>query len=133
MVAEAAGLAAAIDYLENLGMDNIREHEMQLTASALQKLSERFGEEITIFGPTNTEDRGGVISFALEGVHPHDISQVLNEDNVCIRAGHHCAKPLMDVLGVPATSRASMYIYNDESDIDELLEGLSRTKSIFGT
>tara|TARA_B100000902_G_scaffold279410_1_gene265278 strand:+ start:1039 stop:2271 length:1233 start_codon:yes stop_codon:yes gene_type:complete len=133
MVAEAAGLAAAIDYLENLGMDNIREHEMQLTASALQKLSERFGEEITIFGPTSTEDRGGVISFTLEGVHPHDISQVLNEDNVCIRAGHHCAKPLMDVLGVPATSRASMYIYNDESDIDELLEGLSRTKSIFGT
>jgi len=132
MVAEAAGLAAAIDYLNGIGMEDIREHEIQLTTYALRKLPEHLGEMITIYGPTEASDRGGVISFSLGGIHPHDISQVLNEDNICIRAGHHCAKPLMDVLGVPATSRASIYIYNEESDIDALIEGLSKSMSIFG-
>ena len=132
MVAEAAGLATAIDYLTGIGMENVREHEIRLTTYALRELSEQFSEDITIHGPTEASDRGGVISFTLGGIHPHDISQVLNEDNICIRAGHHCAKPLMDVLGVAATSRASMYIYNEESDIDALIEGLYKSKNFFG-
>ena len=133
MVAEAAGLAAAIDYLNNIGMDNVGDHETHLTEYALRALSDEFKDGITIYGPLESADRGSVISFALNGIHPHDISQVLNEDNICIRAGHHCAKPLMDVLGVAATSRASMYIYNEEADIDALIEGLAKSQSIFGT
>tara|TARA_B100000686_G_C16674039_1_gene908102 strand:+ start:81 stop:1313 length:1233 start_codon:yes stop_codon:yes gene_type:complete len=133
MVAEAAGLAAAIDYLNNIGMENISEHETHLTEYALRALSDEFKDAITIYGPLDSTDRGGVISFTLNEIHPHDISQVLNEDNICIRAGHHCAKPLMDVLGVAATSRASMYIYNEEADIDALIDGLAKSQSIFGT
>ena len=131
MVAEAAGLGAAIDYLSDIGMDEIRNHEIDLTDYALQCLVSEFGETMSIFGPKNSLERGGVISFTFDGAHPHDISQVLDEDNICIRAGHHCAKPLMQVLNVGATSRVSMYLYNDRSDIDALVSGLHKVRDLF--
>ena len=131
MVAEAAGLGAAIDYLNRIGMENVRAHEISLTEYALKRLDDDFGDAITIYGPSNAASRGGVLSFSFNGLHPHDISQVLDEDNICIRAGHHCAKPLMRVLGIGATSRASVYLYNDESDIDALVEGLRKVRDVF--
>ena len=131
MVGEAVGLGAAIDYLTELGMDAVREHEVALTAYAMRALTERYGDDITIHGPTEPAARGGVLSIAYKDVHPHDISQVLDQSNVCVRAGHHCAKPLMQVLGVGATSRASLYIYNTESDIDALVDGLAAAGDLF--
>ena len=130
-IAEAIGLGAAVDYLTTLGMDNVRAHEVSLTAYALRTLTEAFGPDITIHGPSEPAERGGVISFALDMVHPHDVSQVLDGHGVCVRAGHHCAKPLMQVLGVPATSRASVYVYNDEADVDVLVEGVAEARSMF--
>ena len=130
-IAEAVGLAAAIDYLEGVGMEAVREHEVSLTAYALRALTERHGDKLNIFGPSEPAARGGVISFAYEGVHPHDVSQVLDEAGVCVRAGHHCAKPLMRVLGVPATTRASFYVYNDEADADALIDALARAEQFF--
>ena len=130
-VAEAIGLGAAVDYLEALGMDAVREHEVSLTAYALRTLTERHGEDITIHGPSEPAARGGVISFAYKGIHPHDISQVLDEHGVCVRAGHHCAKPLMRRLGVGATARASLYVYNDEADVDALAEALTHASDLF--
>jgi len=131
-IIEAAGLTAAIEFLEDLGMDNIRQHEMQLTRYALDTLQRRFGDEITVYGPDNVEVRGGVFSFAFRDLHPHDVSQVLDESNVCVRAGHHCAKPLMKTLKINATTRASIYLYNDEADIDALADGLDGASDIFG-
>ncbi|MFT6291958.1 MAG: cysteine desulfurase/selenocysteine lyase [Ilumatobacter sp.] len=131
-IVEAVGLAAAVEFLEGIGMANIRHHEMQLTRYALDTLNGRFGDEITIFGPDNVEVRGGVFSFTFRDLHPHDVSQVLDEKNVCVRAGHHCAKPLMKTLGVNATTRASVYLYNDEADIDSLADGLDSASDIFG-
>ncbi|MEG3586934.1 MAG: cysteine desulfurase [Actinomycetota bacterium] len=131
MVAEAAGLGAAIDYLNEIGMDQVRSHEISLMEYALAKLKYDFGDSIRIYGPKDAAKRGGVLSFSFEGAHPHDIAQILDEDNICIRAGHHCAKPLMQVLGVGATSRASAYLYNDESEIDALVEGLRKVRNIF--
>jgi cysteine desulfurase / selenocysteine lyase len=119
-IAEAVGLGAAIDYLSAFGMAAVREHEVSLTAYALRHLTERFGDDIRIFGPSEPAMRGGVISFAYRDLHPHDIAHVLGAEGVCVRAGHHCAKPLMRRLGVPATSRASLYVYNDERDVDAL-------------
>jgi len=130
-IAEAVGLGAAIDYLENVGLDAVREHEVSLTAYALRALTERHGDKLTIFGPSEPAARGGVISFSYEGVHPHDVSQVLDEAGVCVRAGHHCAKPLMRRLGVGATARASLYIYNDEADVDVLNEALDEADRLF--
>ncbi|HEX9259157.1 MAG TPA: SufS family cysteine desulfurase [Acidimicrobiales bacterium] len=130
-IAEAIGLGAAIDYLTDLGMGNVRAHEISLTGYALQTLRERFGDDIRIHGPSNTELRGGALSFAFRDVHPHDISQVLDQTNVCVRAGHHCAKPLMRVLGVNATARASLYVYNDEHDVDALADALAATSDFF--
>ena len=130
-IVEATGLAAAIDYLEALGMDAVRLHEKQLTAYALNALDERFGDRLTIYGPRDVETRGGTLSFLLDGIHAHDVSQVLDEDGVCVRAGHHCAKPLMRVLGVPATTRASFYVYNDEADVDTLVDALVTTEKFF--
>jgi cysteine desulfurase/selenocysteine lyase len=130
-IVEVVGLGAAIDYLQELGMANVRAHEMTVTKYALQALDDKLGEHLTIFGPRNIEVRGGTISFALEGVHPHDVSQVLDQTNVCIRAGHHCAKPLMRVLGVGATARASFYVYNDEADADALADGLAAATDFF--
>ena len=135
MVAEAVGLGAAIDYLDNLGMDNVRAHEIELTDYALRTLNERYGDKIVIHGPQVASERGGVLSFVYGEpdmrVHPHDIAQVLDQAGVCVRAGHHCAKPLLQTMNVPATSRASVYIYNDESDIDALVEALEASSDIF--
>ena len=135
MVAEAVGLGAAIDYLDNLGMDNVRAHEIELTDYALRTLNERYGDKIVIHGPQVASERGGVLSFVYGEpemrVHPHDIAQVLDQAGVCVRAGHHCAKPLLQTMNVPATSRASVYVYNDESDIDALAEALEASSDIF--
>ena len=126
-IIEAIGLAAAIDYVETLGMAAITAHEVALVRTLRDEL--RRLNSVTLFGP---DDGLGVVSFALDGVHPHDLGTILDEENVAIRAGHHCAQPLMAHLGVPATARASFGIYNDESDIAALLRGIERTKRIFG-
>ncbi|MGB0112609.1 MAG: SufS family cysteine desulfurase [Ilumatobacteraceae bacterium] len=131
-IVEAVGLHAAVDFLESLGMDTIREHEKTLTRYALDTLRDRFGEEIRIHGPDDVEVRGGVLSFTFRDLHPHDVSQVLDERNVCVRAGHHCAKPLMQVLGVQSTTRASLYLYNTPSDVDALADALATATDIFG-
>jgi cysteine desulfurase / selenocysteine lyase len=130
-ITEVIGLGAAIDYLEDLGMAAVREHEVALTTYALHTLRQRFGDELVVQGPTDPEARGGVLSFSYRDVHPHDLSQVLDERGVCVRAGHHCAKPLMRRLGVGATARASLYVYNDESDIDALADALSAAGDFF--
>ncbi len=130
-IAEAIGLHAALDMLDELGLDAIRAHEVALTGYALDTLRDRLGDDITIYGPTDLAQRAGVISFALRDVHPHDVSQVLDEHGVCVRAGHHCAKPLMRRLRVPATARASVYVYNDTDDIDALAEALVATRAFF--
>ena len=123
-IAEIIGLHAAVEYLEAIGMEAIRDHERDLTAYALRTLSERLGEDLVIHGPTKAEGRGGTLSLAYRDIHPHDLSQVLDQHGVCVRAGHHCAKPLMAVLGVNATARASLYLYNDEADVDALADAL---------
>ncbi len=130
-IAEIIGLGAAVEYLNGLGMDRVREHEMGLTSYALRTLNERYGDDLVIHGPDEPAARGGVLSMAYRDVHPHDIAQVLDQDGVCIRAGHHCAKPLMRQLEVAATARASLYVYNDESDIDTLADALAVAGDLF--
>ncbi len=130
-IAETVGLGAAIDYLDALGMDAVRRHEIDLTAYALRSLTERFGDKLTIHGPAEPGERGGVMSFAFGDLHPHDLSQVLDQHGVCVRPGHHCAKPLMRVLGVGATARASWYVYNDQDDIDALGDALEAAGDFF--
>jgi cysteine desulfurase/selenocysteine lyase len=130
-IAEAVGLGAAIDYLRGLDMEAVRAHEIELTAYALRSLKERFGDDIRLYGPSEPAARGGVVSFSFKDLHPHDVSQVLDEWGVCVRAGHHCAKPLMRRLGVGATARASFYVYNDESDVDALADALDKTSELF--
>jgi cysteine desulfurase/selenocysteine lyase len=131
-ITEAIGLGAAVEYLESIGMAEVRRHEMHMAEYAQRTLVERYGDEIQIHGPTNVEVRGATFSFAFRGIHPHDISQVLDQTNVCVRAGHHCAKPLMRLLGATATARASFYLYNDESDADALADALDGASDIFG-
>jgi cysteine desulfurase/selenocysteine lyase len=131
-IIEAVGLGAAIDFLTGLGMADIRRHEMEVSAYALRTLTERFGDDITIHGPTDVEHRGATFSFAFRDIHPHDLSQVLDQRNVCVRAGHHCAKPLMRLLGCAATARASFYLYNDEAEVDVLADALDSATDIFG-
>jgi len=131
-IIEAIGMGAAVDYLTNLGMANVRRHEMELGSYAIDTLTERYGDDITIHGPRNIEQRGATLSFAFRDIHPHDVSQVLDQRNVCVRAGHHCAKPLMRLLSCTATARASFYIYNDESDADALADALEGASDIFG-
>jgi cysteine desulfurase/selenocysteine lyase len=126
-IIEVIGLAAAIDYVSAIGLHAIHAHETALVAEARAQLRQIAG--LTLFGP---EDSAGIVSFALEGVHPHDLGTILDEEGVAIRAGHHCAQPLMDHLGVPATARASFGLYNDLEDVAALLRGLERTKRIFG-
>ena len=130
-IIEAVGLHAAIDYLDAIGMDAVRAHEVSLTAYALRSLTERLGERLTIHGPSEPAQRGGVLSLAVDDVHPHDLAQVMDEHNVCVRPGHHCAKPLMKVLGVGATARASFYLYNDTDDVDALAEALVAAADFF--
>jgi cysteine desulfurase / selenocysteine lyase len=130
-IIEVVGLGEAVDFLTELGMHNIRQHEMDIAAYALRTLDERFGDDITIHGPSNVELRGATFSFAFRGIHPHDLSQVLDQRNVCVRAGHHCAKPLMRLFGVNATARASFYLYNDVHDVDVLADTLDTASDIF--
>ena len=127
-IAQAVGLGAAVDYLEDLGVENVREHERRLGEYAYGRLSELGGA--TIYGPE--EDRTGLISFTLSDLHPHDLSQLLNEEGIAIRSGHHCAQPLMRRLGVTATARASFYLYNTKEEVDSLVEGLERAREFFG-
>jgi cysteine desulfurase/selenocysteine lyase len=129
-IIEAVGLHAAIDYLDSIGMDRVFKHDQELTAIALERLGDVPG--LTIQGPMDLENRGGVISMTMEGVHAHDLATILDEQNVAVRAGHHCAKPLMRRMGVTATSRASFYVYNEESDIDALIAGLRTAGDLFG-
>jgi len=131
-IAEAIGLARAIEYLEALGKDQVRAHEQALTATAMAMLEERFGSSLAIYGPPAGADRGGVLSLALEGIHAHDTAQILDSVGVCVRPGHHCAKPLMRHLGVSATARASFGIYNDVDDVEVLVEGLAEAAKLFG-
>jgi cysteine desulfurase/selenocysteine lyase len=128
-VGDAIGLGTAVEYLQALGMDRIREHERALTAESLQRLREV--PDLRLFGPDNADERGGVISFTLADVHPHDVAAILNEDNIAVRAGHHCCQPLMDRLAVVATTRASFYVYNDVEDVERLVAGLRRARAIF--
>jgi cysteine desulfurase/selenocysteine lyase len=130
-IAEAVGMGAAVDYLEAIGMDTVRAHERDLTRYTLDALADRFGDRLRIFGPEGADDRGGVISFLFEDIHAHDVSQVADEEGICVRAGHHCAKPLMRVLGVPATTRASFGVYNDRADADALVAALARVEDFF--
>jgi cysteine desulfurase / selenocysteine lyase len=131
-IAEAVGLGAAVDYLSGLGMDAVREHEVGLTGYALRSLTERFGGDLLIHGPSEPAERGGVLSFTYRDLHPHDMTQVFDQHGVCVRAGHHCAKPLMRELGVAATARASLYVYNDESDVDALGDAIDAASDFFG-
>lgn len=130
-IAEIIGLGAAVEWLNGIGMDNIRAHEIALTDYTISTLHERFGDRIRIHGPKSALERGGVFSFDFDALHPHDISQVLDQHAVCVRAGHHCAKPLMKLLGIGATARASIYVYNDSTDIDALADALDATGAFF--
>jgi cysteine desulfurase/selenocysteine lyase len=128
-VADAVGLAAATDYLDGIGMDDVLAHERALVRLATERLGEIEG--LRVYGPPPAE-RSGVVSFTVSDIHPHDLATILDQDGVCIRAGHHCAQPLMRRLGVSATARASFYVYSDESDVDALVRALERAKTLFG-
>jgi cysteine desulfurase/selenocysteine lyase len=129
-IAEAVGLAAAVDYLAALGMERVREHERALTAHMLEGLATVPG--LRVVGPTDAALRGGLASFTIEGIHPHDVAELCDREGVCIRAGHHCAQPLMRCLGVGATARASVGVYNDRADIDALVHALQGARDVFG-
>jgi len=129
-IAEAIGFGAAIEYLEAVGMDVIEAHERELTAYALERLSEV--PDLTIYGPKDVTLRGGAISFELGDIHPHDIATILDQDGIAVRAGHHCAKPLMQYLEIPATARASFYLYNVFEDVDALVVSLHKARELFG-
>ena len=128
-MAQAVGLAAAVNYLDSLGMANVALHEKELTSYALKKFSDLDG--VNVIGPKNNIDRGAVISFEIAGIHPHDVGQVLDQYGIAVRTGHHCAWPLMKKLGLVGTTRASFYVYNDESDVDALISGISEAKKYF--
>jgi cysteine desulfurase/selenocysteine lyase len=129
-VAEAVGLAAAVDYLSALGMERVRAHERELTAYLLRRLGEVPG--LRVVGPPSAERRGGLASFTIDGMHPHDVAELADRGGVCIRAGHHCAQPLMRCLGVGATARASVSVYNDQADVDALIDALLAGREVFG-
>ena len=128
-IADVIGLGTAIDYLTKLGMENVREHEIELTTYAIEKLSQVKG--LTIYGTTDISKRGGVISFNFSDVHPHDVAQIIDEEGIAIRSGHHCAQVLMERLNVAATSRASFYIYNTKEEVDSLITALTKVARIF--
>jgi cysteine desulfurase/selenocysteine lyase len=134
MVAEAIGFGAAIDYLSEIGMDGVREHEIQLARYGLKALADAPG--VRLYGPTDPEKRGATFSFNIydgeELVHPHDVATILDGDGVAVRAGHHCAKPLMKRFEVPATNRASCYVYSTEAEIDALVESIEKARVFFG-
>lgn len=128
-IAEAIALGEAVDFLNRVGMASIRRHEVELLGYALERLAEVTG--LTLYGPHSTEQRGAVFSFTLEGVHPHDVAAVLDSEGVAVRAGHHCTQPLHRLLDVPATTRASLYIYNTAEEIDRLVASLEKAKRLF--
>jgi cysteine desulfurase/selenocysteine lyase len=128
-VAEAIGLGVAVDWLSGIGMESVRSHEGVITAYALERLEAVDGVEV--HGPADAERRGALISFEFAGLHPHDVSEVLGREGVCIRAGHHCAQPLMRRLGVTATSRASFAVHTTTEDVDRLIDGLESVRSVF--
>jgi cysteine desulfurase/selenocysteine lyase len=129
-IAEAVGVGAAAEYLMDVGMEAVRAHEVEMAQHMLEALSEVPG--ITIYGPRDPSARGAAVSFSLPDLHPHDIAQLIDREGVCIRAGHHCAKPLMRVLGVGATARASAYLYNSPDEIDVLVRALGSARAAFG-
>ncbi len=129
-IAEAVGLGAAVDYLSQLGMERVRAHERALTAYMLERLAEVPG--LRVVGPPTAERRGGLASFTVEGMHPHDVAELVDRGGVCIRAGHHCAQPLMRCLGVGATARASVGVYNERADVDALIDALIAGRGVFG-
>ena len=128
-IAEGVGFGAAVDYLSGLGMDRIAAYEHELTAYALEAFSELSG--VRVLGP-EAQHKGGVISFVTDGVHPHDVSQLLDRDGIAVRAGHHCAMPLHHCYNLPATSRASFYIYNTVEEVDKLVESIKSVQKMFG-
>lgn len=129
-IVEAIGLGAAVDYLTDLGMDAVRKHDTELTVYALEQLATV--PHVTVYGPTDLNIRGGTISFTLGDIHPHDLSTILDENGVAVRAGHHCARPLMDHLGIPATARASFSVYSSSDEVDRLVAGLELAAKLFG-
>jgi cysteine desulfurase/selenocysteine lyase len=128
-IAEAVGFGAAVDYLISVGMDNISAHEHEITEYALERLVEIPG--VKLFGP-DAGHKGGVAAFTLDGVHPHDVAQILDKDGIAVRAGHHCAQPLHEKFGIPATSRASFYLYNTKEEVDLFVHGIYKVKELFG-
>lgn len=128
-VEAAVGLSKAIDYLNEIGMENIEKHEKELVSYALDKMNKL--DYVKVYGPKEVEKRGGVISFEIEGVHPHDVASIFDTFGICIRAGNHCAQPLMRYMGISATSRASIYLYNDKEDVDRLVEAIEKTYEMF--
>ena len=126
-IAEGIGLGVAVDYLSKLGMDKILKNDKKITIYATERMKEI--KDLTIYGPRN---RGAIISFNVKGVHPHDISQILDSEGVAIRAGHHCCMPLMKTLGVNATARASFYLYNTKKEVDVMIDAIGKVKKIFG-
>jgi cysteine desulfurase / selenocysteine lyase len=126
---EAIGLGAAVEYLDAIGMERVRAHERDLTAYALERLPEVEG--IHLYGPADLDRRGGVVAFAIDGMHPHDIAELCDREAVCVRAGHHCAQPLMRCLGVGATARASFHVYNSRDEVDRLVEALTKAREVF--
>ena len=128
-IAEAIGLGAAVDYLNALGMENVRAHEHALASYALDKI--RAAEGLSLIGPHSAEERGGIVSFNVEGVHPHDVAQILDREGICVRAGHHCAMPLHEYYGLAASTRASFYVYNIPEEIDLLVKTLAKVRQVF--
>ena len=128
-VADAVGLGVAIDYLNDVGLGAVRQHEKDIVRYALATLREV--PDVTLFGPEG-DDRAGVVSFAIGDVHPHDVASILDGEGIAVRAGHHCAQPLMNRLGLMATTRASFYLYNDEADVDHLVDGIMKVRQVFG-
>jgi cysteine desulfurase/selenocysteine lyase len=128
-IAEAIGLGAAVDWIRAIGIDRIRAHEEALVALTLERLAEFPG--LTIHGPLDAAERGALVSFSMESLHPHDIGEILGREGICVRAGHHCAQPLMRKLGVPATTRASFAVHNSAADVDRFVAGLHAVREIF--
>src|SRR4051794_30601161 len=128
-VAEAIGLGAAVDFLSGIGMDAVRAHARDVVGYAVERLSDAPG--LTLYGPTDTDQRGSVAAFALDGIHPHDVAEILGREGVCVRAGHHCAQPLMRRLGVSATSRASFAVHSTHEEVDRLIDGLDTVREVF--
>ena len=129
-IAQAIGLGAAVDYLEKIGMAAVREHEVDITGYALERLADV--PDLTVYGPSDPSRRGGAVSFELADIHAHDVATILDQYGIAVRAGHHCAKPLMRHLEVTATARASFYVYNSHDDVDRLVDALMEARKVFG-